>query len=156
MWWMLFTRSVFFFKQKTAYEMRISDWSSDVCSSDLRLVISTVGDGSYMFGTPLAAHFVAAEQKLPVLFVVFNNRGWHAVRRSTRGMYRDGYAAKAAVEPLTDFGPDMQYEKMMDVVGGYGERVDDPEDLPKALDRSLAVVRTERRQALLNVTCLPG
>src|SRR3546814_1321160 len=29
-------RIVFFFKQKTAYEMRISDWSSDVCSSDLR------------------------------------------------------------------------------------------------------------------------
>src|SRR3546814_8643964 len=28
----------FFFKQKTAYEMRISDWSSDVCSSDLRKV----------------------------------------------------------------------------------------------------------------------
>src|SRR3546814_8636223 len=28
----------FFFKQKTAYEMRISDWSSDVCSSDLLLV----------------------------------------------------------------------------------------------------------------------
>src|SRR3546814_16870931 len=27
---------VFFFKQKTAYDMRISDWSSDVCSSDLR------------------------------------------------------------------------------------------------------------------------
>src|SRR3546814_6499923 len=27
----------FFFKQKTAYEMRISDWSSDVCSSDLRM-----------------------------------------------------------------------------------------------------------------------
>src|SRR3546814_5599477 len=29
---------VFFFKQKTAYEMRISDWSSDVCSSDLRFL----------------------------------------------------------------------------------------------------------------------
>src|SRR3546814_10083412 len=29
------THFVFFFKQKTAYEMRISDWSSDVCSSDL-------------------------------------------------------------------------------------------------------------------------
>src|SRR3546814_6047662 len=28
---------VFLFKQKTAYEMRISDWSSDVCSSDLKL-----------------------------------------------------------------------------------------------------------------------
>src|SRR3546814_4056935 len=29
---------IFFFKQKTAYEMRISDWSSDVCSSDLAIV----------------------------------------------------------------------------------------------------------------------
>src|SRR3546814_18043519 len=32
---MLFCFLFFFFKQKTAYEMRISDWSSDVCSSDL-------------------------------------------------------------------------------------------------------------------------
>src|SRR3546814_9729007 len=31
--------SFFLFKQKTAYEMRISDWSSDVCSSDLNCVI---------------------------------------------------------------------------------------------------------------------
>src|SRR3546814_6640338 len=31
---------VFFFKQKTAYEMRISDWSSDVCSSDLSVAQS--------------------------------------------------------------------------------------------------------------------
>src|SRR3546814_7579114 len=32
----------FFFKQKTAYEMRISDWSSDVCSSDLVIIGSSV------------------------------------------------------------------------------------------------------------------
>src|SRR3546814_5303528 len=32
---MLYLYCFFFFKQKTAYEMRISDWSSDVCSSDL-------------------------------------------------------------------------------------------------------------------------
>src|SRR3546814_6975047 len=32
----------FFFKQKTAYEMRISDWSSDVCSSDLQGIQSAV------------------------------------------------------------------------------------------------------------------
>src|SRR3546814_11127701 len=38
--------SIFFFKQKTAYEMRISDWSSDVCSSDLDLAIDKVeGEG---------------------------------------------------------------------------------------------------------------
>src|SRR3546814_10738775 len=40
---------VFFFKQKTAYEMRISDWSSDVCSSDLGMLLEvhvTAGDGA--------------------------------------------------------------------------------------------------------------
>src|SRR3546814_2106741 len=35
-------RAFFFFKQKTAYEMRISDWSSDVCSSDLVVVEKVV------------------------------------------------------------------------------------------------------------------
>src|SRR3546814_9693112 len=35
----------FFFKQKTAYEMRISDWSSDVCSSDLRAACPDVCGG---------------------------------------------------------------------------------------------------------------
>src|SRR3546814_3131025 len=33
----------FFFKQKTAYDMRISDWSADVCSSDLRAVDARLG-----------------------------------------------------------------------------------------------------------------
>src|SRR3546814_13796209 len=41
----------FFFKQKTAYEMRISDWSSDVCSSDLLM-----GDADT--GRPRCAHHV--------------------------------------------------------------------------------------------------
>src|SRR3546814_10429300 len=40
---------VFFFKQKTAYEMRISDWSSDVCSSDLdRAFYDPVRDNIHM------------------------------------------------------------------------------------------------------------
>src|SRR3546814_17939989 len=38
--------SIFFcFKQKTAYEMRISDWSSDVCSSDLTVIVTGGGSG---------------------------------------------------------------------------------------------------------------
>src|SRR3546814_4994707 len=36
----------FFFKQKTAYEMRISDWSSDVCSSDLAELRGRAGGGT--------------------------------------------------------------------------------------------------------------
>src|SRR3546814_1099062 len=42
----------FFFKQKTAYELRISDWSSDVCSSDL------------VAGTPATAVLELAEESL--------------------------------------------------------------------------------------------
>src|SRR3546814_5476978 len=38
----------FFFKQKTAYEMRISDWSSDVCSSDLAWVVAKGEDDSLL------------------------------------------------------------------------------------------------------------
>src|SRR3546814_3684872 len=52
------------FKQKTAYEMRISDWSSDVCSSDLELARSRPHDE--------AAHAVWKAERLSV--IVPNNR----------------------------------------------------------------------------------
>src|SRR3546814_11281772 len=45
----------FFFKQKTAYEMRISDWSSDVCSSDLCILIGESRDLETMSTTIDAA-----------------------------------------------------------------------------------------------------
>src|SRR3546814_7988741 len=41
------TNCLFFFKQKTAYELRISDWSSDVCSSDLRARLSIEAGGTH-------------------------------------------------------------------------------------------------------------
>src|SRR3546814_3912487 len=49
---------VFFFKQKTAYEMRISDWSSDVCSSDL------VGGDHHVRRLQIAMHDQAAMRVL--------------------------------------------------------------------------------------------
>src|SRR3546814_11409517 len=52
-WWML----CFLFKQKTAYEMRISDWSSDVCSSDLFSAR----------GRDMAANAGAVDHVLPVV-----------------------------------------------------------------------------------------
>src|SRR3546814_15250604 len=50
--------SVFFFKQKTAYEMRISDWSSDVCSSDLsHLDLTPQSSGLFAISLGLSAIF---------------------------------------------------------------------------------------------------
>src|SRR3546814_11739058 len=52
---------VVFFKQKTAYEMRISDWSSDVCSSDLACrLISGRADDRLPFGTSNARSSTAS------------------------------------------------------------------------------------------------
>src|SRR3546814_4535040 len=45
----------FFFKQKTAYEMRISDWSSDVCSSDLELP-AVSGNRQALLNLPLPTY----------------------------------------------------------------------------------------------------
>src|SRR3546814_3795162 len=42
---------IFFFKQKTAYEMRISDWSSDVCSSDLAMDFTSLAGVMALFAT---------------------------------------------------------------------------------------------------------
>src|SRR3546814_3509955 len=47
---LLFICIFFFFKQKTAYEMRISDWSSDVCSSDL--LPEPLGKAAALLRTP--------------------------------------------------------------------------------------------------------
>src|SRR3546814_4425868 len=44
----------FFFKQKTAYDMRISDWSSDVCSSDLEILPQRLRCGEAMPGNHFA------------------------------------------------------------------------------------------------------
>src|SRR3546814_10280374 len=46
---MLYIFFIFFFKQKTAYEMRISDWSSDVCSSDLVKSVDIVAFPEILF-----------------------------------------------------------------------------------------------------------
>ncbi|MDE2476498.1 MAG: thiamine pyrophosphate-requiring protein [Alphaproteobacteria bacterium] len=117
-----------------------------------RLVICAVGDGSYMFGNPLPAHYVGKAENLPTLTVVYNNEMWNAVRRNTRDVYPDGYAAKSNREPLTYFDPGTRYEKAIEALGGYGEQVVDGADLPRALDRALNKVAAGQ-QALLNVVC---
>ncbi|MEK9683697.1 MAG: thiamine pyrophosphate-requiring protein [Rhodospirillaceae bacterium] len=117
-----------------------------------KLVIGTHGDGSYMFNCPISAHYVSAEQELPILTIVFNNQKWQAVRGSALSLNPDGYAAKANQPPLMYFTVDQHYERAVEVSGGYGEQVNDPKDMMPALERALKAVTVEKRQALLNVT----
>jgi acetolactate synthase-1/2/3 large subunit len=116
-----------------------------------KAVICTVGDGSYIFGTPAATHWVSRAYNLPVLFIVYNNAGWNAVANSTRGVAPDGWATRTHNFPFTDLSPSLDFEMFCQAAGGYGERVEDPEQVPAALKRGLDIVRNEKRQVLLNV-----
>lgn len=116
-----------------------------------RTVIACVGDGSYLFANPVASHQTAAALGLPILTVVFNNGVWNAVRKSTRALYPNGHAATANEMPLSSLSPSPAYEQVVAASGGYGERVEDAEALPGAIERALKAVRVEKRQALLNV-----
>src|SRR3546814_2700744 len=75
---------VCFFKQKTAYEMRISDWSSDVCSSDLGLAAVPADLAEYQ---------------------IIGTNGVQANDLVFRKIGRDGgQSAKAFITEMNDFG----------------------------------------------------
>ena len=120
-------------------------------ASPSKTIICCVGDGSYIFGAPTSAHWVSRAYNLPVLWIVFNNSGWNAVAGAARNMYPEGWAVKTRTFPFTDFAPSLDFEMICQSAGGYGEQVEDPAELPEALERALRVVRQEKRQALLNV-----
>ena len=116
-------------------------------------VICCVGDGAYIFGSPTASHFVSRAYNLPVLFVVFNNRTWNAVKRAVQTYAHDGWAVRTDSMPLTALEPSPDYEMICQASGGHGEKVEDPAALPDALRRGLRIVTEEKRQVVLNVIC---
>src|SRR3546814_4592009 len=70
---------LFFFKQKTAYEMRISDWSSDVCSSDLCKAEVREPGGSLRAGTYAQVRIVTGNEKsiaVPERAVLHTEKGF--------------------------------------------------------------------------------
>jgi acetolactate synthase I/II/III large subunit len=114
-------------------------------------VVSTQGDGSYMFANPLVGHWVSAKYGLPILTIVFNNSRYGAVRRATMSMFKEGVAGENEGRTLADLDPAPPYEAMAQAQGAHAERVENPADLPDALKRARDVVLNERRQALLNI-----
>ena len=119
-----------------------------------RIVVAAMGDGSYLFCNPAACHQASVMHDAPFLTIVCNNARWQAVQHSTLGVYPHGHAAAGPKPaPLSDLRPVPDFEKYAEASGGYAERVTDPLELVVAIRRALTVVRTERRQALLNVIC---
>jgi len=118
-----------------------------------KTVITTVGDGSYMFSVPSACHFVSNAYELPILVIVYNNQAWKAVKHAALSIHPEGWASKANDIPLGELKPSPDYDQICTAFGGYGEKVERPEELDGALERALNAVKKEKRQACLNIIC---
>src|SRR3546814_2875270 len=90
----------FFFKQKTAYEMRISDWSSDVCSSDLALFERLCEHGEQTVGA-LTADAGVSQPAVSKHLAILRQAGLVIDRQQGRQAH---YSARpAALAPLADW-----------------------------------------------------
>ena len=118
-----------------------------------KTVIATVGDGSYLFNVPTSCHFVSQAYNLPILIVIFNNQCWGAVRGAAASVHPRGWAVKTNHFPLSELSPTPAYEVICQANGGYGERVEEPDEVLPALKRALHIIKEEGRQAVLNVIC---
>lgn len=128
----------------TALGMQLADKS--------KLIVATMGDGSYMFSNPVACHQIAEALELPVLVVILNNSEWAAVRYSVLHLYPDGYAAKANRMPLTSLQPSPDFTKVAEASRAWTARVDRPENLTETLQRAIRHIEEKRTMALVEVT----
>ena len=120
-----------------------------------RLVIATMGDGSYMFANPVTCHQIAEAIGLPVLILVLNNREWGAVRQSVVGMYPDGHATRANIMPLTSLEPTPDFAMIARASRAWTASVANPADLPAILKAAIGHVTVAKTHALIEITVSP-
>jgi len=95
-------------------------------------VICLLGDGSYLFSNPVATAWMAAQYDAPTLSVVYNNRGWNAVRAATAAQHPEGRSVAADV-PESRFGTPLDLSAPARAVGAHTARVERAEELADAL-----------------------
>lgn len=91
------------------------------------LIIS--GDGS--FGLNGFEFDTAVRFNLPIVAVVGNDAGWGQIRNPQINMMGEERAIATSLAPT-------RYDKVVEALGGYGEHIEDPADLPAALERAFA------------------
>ncbi|KAM0752678.1 thiamine diphosphate-binding protein [Meredithblackwellia eburnea MCA 4105] len=118
---------------------------------DLLAVI--VGDGSFIFGVPSAAYWIARRYETPFLTIVLNNGGWRSPKLSALRVHPSGAASKVSANDLNvSFGPDApDYGGIAVAAGGaWAKNVYKAHELADALVEAIKVVREEKRCAVLD------
>src|SRR3546814_12033162 len=131
---------IFFFKQKTADEMRISDWSSDVCSSDLRPLVARQWNDLMMMIRRDVGPAIHREQRERLAVLIFAPDACHA----------EPAIALQREEPFI--------EALLRLVGRIGEFVEAVAQDQAAMRRKIAPFRTEKigRAAVRERGCQDG
>ena len=118
-----------------------------------RSVIVTIGDGSFMYNPVVPTLALSDEHGLPLLILVFNNSQYAVMKHFHKRFYPDGVAvADDDYYGVNIRGP--QYEESAAMIGGYGQRVEDPGELRDAITAAYASVRSGKT-AVLNII-IPG
>ncbi len=119
-----------------------------------RPVIAAVGDGSFVFGSPLAALWSAHRARAPFLSVVFDNGGYNATKQPLVAAYPEGESVRTGRYVGVELGDPLRYDLVAAAVGAYGERVEEPEEVLPALRRGLERVRCGQ-SAVIDVLLAP-
>ncbi|KAJ7224108.1 thiamine pyrophosphate enzyme, N-terminal TPP binding domain-containing protein [Mycena pura] len=125
------------------------------------LIVSIIGDGSYLFGVPSSAYWIARRYETPFLTIVLNNGGWKAPKMSMLGCHPTGHGSRAAsgAELSVGFGPHCPDYSQIAVAASagwaWGKRVgadggNVKEELSAAVAEAIRVVLEERRCAVLD------
>jgi acetolactate synthase-1/2/3 large subunit len=117
-------------------------------------VVTLVGDGSFVFGSPVAALWAAQQAQAPFLTVILNNAGYNASKMPVLGLFPDGASSRANAFPGVRFLTPPDYAMLARSCHAYGERVEDPAQLGPAIDRGLAAVQAGQA-AVLDVALAP-
>lgn len=113
-----------------------------------RPVVALLGDGAFLYNPTLPCLGFARDENLPILIVIYNNRGYRAMRDSQLAFYPDGAArtGRSHGEAISGF----DYEEVANHFGGFGLRVEAAAELPSALRQAHAAVMGGRT-AIVNV-----
>jgi acetolactate synthase-1/2/3 large subunit len=116
-----------------------------------RPVVACIGDGSWMFANPQVTVWASAFHRAPVLFIVWNNRGYRTGTAEVLRTYPEGYAARE--QDLTGgwFDPCPNYSGEAAASGAYGEKVTDPDEVGPAIRRALDAIARDRVPAVLDM-----
>jgi acetolactate synthase-1/2/3 large subunit len=109
-----------------------------------RPVLLSTGDGSFVFGEPLAALWATQMNKAPILVVIFNNGCYNANKSPLVSAYPQGFSVRGKHFVGTDLLPAPRYDLLAPVVGAVGERIEDPNEVLPALRRGLDHVKAGR------------